>query len=85
MTHRFEFPYDQWIIAAPWWLYDYRTTASVVGGATAPSIIAVMICVALFRFRRKSGGEPRALYGRMDWADPKEMDGAGIKQNKTAF
>jgi type IV secretion system protein VirD4 len=47
----FEFPYNQWLSAAPWWQYDPWTTIGVVAGAAVPTVVVVLVAIALIRHR----------------------------------
>jgi hypothetical protein len=81
-AYPFEFPYAQWLIAAPWWQYNPWTTVSVVAGAVVPTLLFVLIGIALFRMRPRK--EP-PLYGNSAWADRAQMGAGGIRQSKRLF
>ena len=88
-AYPFEFPYAQWLIAAPWWQYDPWTTVSVVAGAVVPTLVLVLMAVGLIRHwwatrqRRLTpppGGGLRPLqggvtdnHGHSAWATPKQL------------
>ena len=88
-AYPFEFPYAQWLIAAPWWQYDPWTTLSVVAGAVVPTLVLVLMAVGLIRHwwatrqRRLTpppGGGLRPLqggvtdnHGHSAWATPKQL------------
>ena len=81
-AYPFVFPFNQWIVAAPWWQHDPWTTVCVVIGAAVPTLITVLIGAALFQVRRRNGS---ALYGKSDWADPSERKSGGIGQSRSLF
>ena len=81
-AYPYVFPFDQWIVDAPWWRYDPWTTVCVAAGAAVPTLVAALICIALFQIRRRNG---RALYGKSDWADPGERKSGGIGQSRSLF
>ncbi len=72
----FEYPFMQWLHAAPHWRANWAATASVVGSAALPTILIVLVGVMEWR-RRTRAGEPK-LYGSQRRADATDMRNVGI-------
>lgn len=66
----FEAPYNQWIIAAPWWHHDPWTTVAVVAGAVVPTIILILLASIVGRSMYLRGVQRQAIKQGRDGAPP---------------
>jgi hypothetical protein len=78
----FAWPYDQWILVAPYWRLNWKMTLLVVASGGAPVLILAMIVFGVAR-KRMGGGMSQGLYGRSGFASPKAMQQNGIRLRRT--
>jgi heme/copper-type cytochrome/quinol oxidase subunit 2 len=79
----FRFPWTQWLGVVPWWLYSFWTTAWVLASGIIPTVVTMGLAICFWRYRRRAKAQP--LYGKSQWARPKEMEKNGIKLTQEPF
>jgi hypothetical protein len=78
----FQYPYMQWIQAAPYWRYDPWMTAYVVGSAAIPTVVVGLCLFGLVRHQRN---RRPAIYGETQWATPQQRNANGISTKSRPF
>jgi hypothetical protein len=78
----FQFPYLQWVQAAPYWQANPWMTVYVVGSAVIPTVVVALCLFGMVRHRQNR--QP-AVYGETQWATPQQHSANGISSNRKPF
>lgn len=78
----FQYPYMQWVQAAPYWRTNLWMMLSVWGSAAIPTVVAVLCLFGMVRHQRNR--QP-AIYGETQWATPQQRSANGISSKRRPF
>ncbi|MGD0107119.1 MAG: hypothetical protein ABSC06_24240 [Rhodopila sp.] len=81
----YQFPYTQWLEAAPWWRTNWWLTFWVVLSAVMATLIWAPVTFGGARFLVRRQVQRQSLYGESGWADTKQMNAGGISNNRKPF
>jgi hypothetical protein len=77
----FVFPFTQWLDVLPYWRANGWTTLWVGVSAAAPTLLIVATVIGLARLR--STRSP--VYGKTEWATPRQMAAGKIEATRKPF
>lgn len=80
----YQFPYTQWLQAAPWWRLNLWMTLWVGISAALPTLLMLLLIYGAIRNAVTRGRQPN-LYGETGWANRKEMRSNNINPRKEPF
>jgi len=79
----FQFPFTQWIQAAPYWRLNWWMTLWVSISGGLPTLLLIVCAFGMVRHHWRN--RPSEIYGKTEWADQRDMKAGNISANRRPF